>query len=228
MREPTNITPLLSVQRIPGNVNFSELIDACKSEIILARKNNPSEERSSIALLLMATKYDDVRAWEGVERCFDHLVRNWLHHHPQKKAALRFKNEQHYVSLTFAAFRHFTTSEDMQFPTLLAALRCLFLCLNGVVQDVLRTQSAREHTLALLMQTTDTITAGELMALVQKLLTSEREQRLAYLLFHCGLQPVEIVRDCPLEFSDLQEVTMLRSAIILRLLNNLDHLQHPS
>jgi len=228
MREPTQITPLLSVQRIPGEVNFPELIDACKSEIIHARKNNPSEDRSSIELLFMATWYDDLRAWEGIERCFDQLVRGWLRRHPQKDAALCIKNEQQYVALTFAEFRHFTTSERMQFPTLLAGLRCLFLCLNGVIQNALRTKAAREYTLTLLAQTTDTITAGELMTIVQNLLTNEREQRLAYLLFHCGLQPIEIVRDCSEEFKDLQEVTMLRSSIMLRLLNKLGQLQHLS
>ncbi len=228
MREPTQITPLLSIQRIPDEVNFPELIDACKSEMAQVRKNHAVGDQSSIELLFMATCYDDSRAWEGIERCFDQLVRGWLRRHPQKEAALRIKNEQQYVALTFAAFRRFTTTERMQFSTLQDGLRCLFLCLNGVLQDALRTIAARDYTLTLLARTTDTITASELMTIVQSLLASERERRLAYLLFHCGLQPNEIVRDCPGEFHDLQEVTMLRSTIMLCLLNKLGQLQHLS
>lgn len=224
MREPIHVTPLLSVQRIPGEVNFSELIDGCKTEITNARKSPTAEDRSCMELLFMATCYDDKRAWEGIERCFGQLVRSWLRRHPQKDAALRIKDEQQFVVLTFAEFRHFTTSERMQFTTLLAALRCLFLCLNGVVQNALRTQVTREYSLILLAQTTDTLSAGELMMMVQNLLTNERERRLAYLLFHCGLQPEEIVQDCTQEFGDLHEVTVLRSSIMLRLLNSVGKL----
>jgi hypothetical protein len=226
MREPTQMTPLLSIQHMPDEVNFPELIDACKNEMMHARKNNPAENHSSVELLFMATEYNDSRAWEGIKVCFEQLVRGWLSRHPQKDAALRIKSEQHYMTLAFEEFRRVTISERMRFPTLLAGLRCLFLCLNGVIQSALRTNAARDYTLTLLAQTTDTITAGELMTIVQNLLTSERERRLAYLIFHCGLQPDEIVRDCPEEFSDLQEVTMLRCSIMLSLLSKLGQFQH--
>src|SRR5204862_6960970 len=131
----------------------------------------------------------DLRAWGGIDRCLSQLRRGWLRRHPQKDAALRLKDEQQYVTLTFEEFRRFTTTERVQFPTLLAGLRCLFVCLNGVVQNALRTKAARAYTLTLLAQTTDTITTGELMMTVQHLLASERERRLAHLLFHCRLQP---------------------------------------
>jgi acetone carboxylase gamma subunit len=47
-----------------------------------------------------------------------------------------------------------------------------------------------------------------------------REQRLLYLLFHCGFSPKEIVCTCPHEFNDLQEVYRLRQDIVVRLLSN--------
>jgi hypothetical protein len=47
-----------------------------------------------------------------------------------------------------------------------------------------------------------------------------REQRLLYLLFHCGFSPKEIVCTCPQEFNDLQEVYRLRQDIVVRLLSN--------
>jgi integrase len=56
---------------------------------------------------------------------------------------------------------------------------------------------------------------------LQKLLPDDREQRLAYLLYHCGLRPAEIVHLCPQEWSDVQEVIRLRAIILRRLLAEL-------
>ena len=60
---------------------------------------------------------------------------------------------------------------------------------------------------------------------LQLLLTNPREQRVAYLLFHCGLKPREIIRFCPQEFSDIQEIYRLRRNIMERLLRNADYLR---
>jgi hypothetical protein len=49
---------------------------------------------------------------------------------------------------------------------------------------------------------------------IQATLSSEHERRLAYLLYHCGLEPAEIVRDCPREWSDVREVARLRRIIL--------------
>jgi hypothetical protein len=51
------------------------------------------------------------------------------------------------------------------------------------------------------------------------MLPNEREQRVAYLLFHCGLRPGDIVRLFPQEFSDLQEISRVRHTVIERLLS---------
>jgi integrase len=53
---------------------------------------------------------------------------------------------------------------------------------------------------------------------LQRLLTDDREQRLVYLLYHCGLRPAEIVHLCPQEWSDVREVIRLRAIILKRLL----------
>ena len=50
------------------------------------------------------------------------------------------------------------------------------------------------------------------------MLPTEREQRVAYLLFHCGLQPMDIVRTYPQEFSSLQEISLVRRTVIEQLL----------
>jgi hypothetical protein len=50
--------------------------------------------------------------------------------------------------------------------------------------------------------------------LLQRLLSDERERRLAYLLFHCGLSPREIAQSHPSEFANLQEIYQLRCSLM--------------
>src|SRR2546428_761126 len=52
-----------------------------------------------------------------------------------------------------------------------------------------------------------------------------REQRLAYLLYHCNLKPREIVRFCQEEWPDVQEIYRLRRNILERLLRKTDQLR---
>ena len=69
------------------------------------------------------------------------------------------------------------------------------------------------------------IEAGELWEVLQTMLPGQREQRLASLLYHCGLKPREIVRFCPQEWSDVQEIYHLRRSILKRLMHNVDQLR---
>ena len=57
---------------------------------------------------------------------------------------------------------------------------------------------------------------GQVWENLQRLLPSERERRLAYLLYHCGLRPREIVRFLPQEWSEIQEIYRLRRDILER------------
>ena len=54
---------------------------------------------------------------------------------------------------------------------------------------------------------------------VERALTDARERRVAYLLFHCGLTPQEIVQRCTNEFTDIQEVLSLRCVIMKKLIH---------
>ena len=61
---------------------------------------------------------------------------------------------------------------------------------------------------------------------IQSLLSDERERRLAYLLYHCGLKPRDIVRRCSQEFPDVQEIYRLNANIVERLRRNRDRLRY--
>jgi hypothetical protein len=64
----------------------------------------------------------------------------------------------------------------------------------------------------------DTTSSTEVWELLQSIFINAREQRLAYLLFHCGLRPREIAHCCSREFSDVDEIHHLRRGIMERLL----------
>jgi hypothetical protein len=59
--------------------------------------------------------------------------------------------------------------------------------------------------------------AGELWEHLSCLFPNKREQRLMYLSYNCGLKPGEIIRLCPGEFSDVQEIYRLRRSILERM-----------
>ena len=66
--------------------------------------------------------------------------------------------------------------------------------------------------------------SGEVWQMLCAMLSDSREQRLAYLLYNCGLKPKEIVQICPQEWSDIQEIYRLRRSIIERMLSHTDRL----
>jgi len=57
---------------------------------------------------------------------------------------------------------------------------------------------------------------------LQARLSGERERRLAYLLFQCGLGSGEIVCCYPQDWSDVHEITRLRRIILAELMNGFD------
>ena len=70
----------------------------------------------------------------------------------------------------------------------------------------------------------DMTCGSELWDNLNGLFSNPREKRLAYLLFHCGLKPREIVRFCSQEWSSEHEIYRLRRTIMERFLRNADQL----
>jgi hypothetical protein len=75
------------------------------------------------------------------------------------------------------------------------------------------------------LQSEDNTDNSEVWEALQTMLSDEREKRLAYLLFHCGLKPREIIHFCPQEWSDIREIYHLKRNIMERLLRNADQLR---
>jgi hypothetical protein len=208
----------------PRTMSVPALAVRCLREINSYRRGETQDSPSCLELFYRARiQHDDV-ALEALRQCFGEFVRDWIGRHPHKEVVCRFESEEYYAALAFERFWQAIIHRQMlEFSTLTAALAFLQASLNAVMLETLRTYS-RSSTVAFL-ETDDAgepvvendENAGTLWETIQRMLPTEREQRIAYLLFHCGLQPGEIVRGNPQEFSDVQEVARLRRTIIARL-----------
>jgi hypothetical protein len=162
-------------------------------------------------------------AMEQFQQHFSKVVLDWLRLHPKREEVYRYEREEYYLVQTFACFWQATAyHRELKFSHLAAVLRYLQASLNGVIIDTLRTNSCTrevslpgpdysKESVATAHENTD-----EVWKNIWSLLPDTREQRLAYLLFHCGLKPGEVTRCYPQEFSDGREISRLRHNIIER------------
>jgi hypothetical protein len=204
----------------------------CSREIDNYRRGEPCNETYGLELLRRCTIQGDQEARTWLQDCLGGLVRGWLRRHPSREAACRLESEENYVVQAFERFWLATTlTHRAEFRTLAAALQYLRASLNGAILDTRRAYSrsrgaplpeSGEPGESFVEEHTD---SSEVWDVLQMVLTNEREQRLAYLLYHCGLGPREIVRFYSGEYSDVQEIYRVRRTIMERLLRNADHLR---
>jgi len=172
----------------------------------------------------------DQEARTELQHYWNEILLGWLHCHPRRKMACRWESEEHYVAMAFERFWQGAVEGQVVCQALAEVLIYLRTCLNGVVLETLRTKShpgessrpgpgepGKPHV-------DDHPDASEIWARLQTMLDDQREQRLAYLLYNCGLKPREIVRFYPQEWSDVQEIYGLRRAIVEHLLDNANQL----
>ncbi len=215
-----------------GEMSLPVLAAHCMRELNKYRRGEPCTDTYGVELLRRATVQGDQEAWIWVHHCFGGVLLNWLHRHPKRAQACRLESEEHYVALAFERFWQATASnQQVGFNTLAAALQYLRASLNGAILDTLRAY-ARRREISLPepgepgephMQ--DVTFSSEVWDNLKTLLSNPREARVAYLLFHCGLKPREVVHVCPQEFGDVREVYRLRRTIMERVLRNGDHLR---
>ena len=201
----------------------------CLRELDNYRRGEPCTETYGVELFRRAIIQSDQEAWVWVQHCFGGMVRGWLGRHPKREVACRLESEENYVAQAFERFWQATTlTQRMEFSTLAAALQYLRASLHGAILDMLRAY-AQPGEVSLPEPGEPLVEDGtancEVWEILQMILSNPREQRLAYLLFHCGLGPREIVRFCPQEWSDVQEIYRLRRNIMERLLRNADSLR---
>ena len=134
------------------------------------------------------------------------------------------------MAQAFERFRQAAAQQQIAFQTLSGAGVYLRASLHGVIVDRLRISSLPREVSSPVPgevgepHLKDQVVSNTAWEVLQALQLSEHEQRLAYLLYHCGLGPREIVRLYPQEWSDVQEISRLRCTILQRVLRNADQL----
>ena len=179
---------------------------------------------SLLDLFRRASIDGDVEAWAAFQQSLQETVLTWLHAHPECEAVCRMHKERHYVAQAFAQFQQVVVHGPVECETLSEVLLYLRASLNGVIMEALRI-SSRPQAESWHKSAEQDLQGNdgnlETWNWVQATLSNERERRLAYLLYHCGLHPAEIVRYCPQQWSDVHEVARLRRIILERLMKGL-------
>jgi hypothetical protein len=223
--EQSTPDPLLS-SAMYSEMSVPALAAQCLRELSNSRQGQPSTETYAVELFRRATVQGNQEARLWVQHCFREVVRDWVGRHPNREAACRLESEEYYVAQAFERFWQATVStQRLEFSQLTAALQYLRACLHGAILDRLRA-SARASEVGLPEHgepaVEDSVDSSEDWGVFKTILSNAREQRLAYLLFHCGLKPREIIHFYPQEFSDVREIYRLRRNIIERFLRNAD------
>src|SRR5229473_1712549 len=214
----------IEMEEHPRNISLVALAEQCMREIIAARSGEAHDDRHWLELLRRATVQREGAARQMVWHHLGQVVEAWLGCHPQKELACRLESEAYYVAQTCERFWQAIVQQKLANNRLSTALAYARACLNSVILDTLRTYA---HTTT--SPSSGSTRVGKAVEeqhedsrawweRIREMLPTEREQRAAYLLFYCGLQPMDIVRLCPQEFSDWQEISRVRRTVIGRLL----------
>jgi len=223
----------IKMDRPPGEMSLTDLAECCTREMDKYRRKESSNDRYCLEIFRRAVILRNHEAWAILQRQFNDSVRNWLHRHASREAALRYDNEQSYVDEAFRRFWQAVSEQQLTFATLASALSYLHLCLNCAIMDALRAFSRpKEEPLPDYGQSDkeelfieDQYEEHELWETIEALLSGEREKRVAYLHFHCNLKPREIIRYCPGEFTNEAEIYRLKRNIMERILRNIDQIR---
>ncbi len=214
------------------DMTLPELADQCTSEIAKYSRKEPHDDQYCLEIFRRAMVEGTSEAWVVLHQRFSSILLGWVRRHPQREAAYRCDNENNYVDRAFRRLWMRTVrNKSLEFNTLAGALRFLHTCLNSDIIDTLRAQ-LRPEEMPLPEPgfpeepvAEDTDNALERWEAIKSLLPNESEQRLAYLLYYCGLKPRQIIRLRPEEFSDVQEIFRLTRNILDRLKRNKDRLR---
>ena len=185
-------------------------------------------EMYSLELLHRAIVHGDRDAWAGFQQRLEETVLTWLHEHPSGEAACRGRHEKDLVAQAFERFQQAAAQTQIAFDTPAGVFTYLRASLHGAILERLRTLSRPKEVSRLMPaladepRVEDQLNSNEMWEILQTLLPSARERRLAYLLYHCGLGPQEIVNRCPQEWGNTREIYRLRHNIVERILRHAD------
>jgi hypothetical protein len=217
-------------------MNVRGLADLSADELERQWWNAPADEDCCLELFRRAVVDQTDQAWSRLQQCLSETIRRWIHGHPCRDVALLRDSEENYIAQTFSRLWYAVQHQQIEFATLPAALSYLHATLNGIIMDTFRSHlRTRAREVPFPEPGCSAEPAGEdavfvddrqFWQIIHSLLPDERERRLTYLLYHCGLKPREIVKRCSAEFDDIKEIYRLNHNIIERLRRNRDRLRY--
>jgi len=217
-----------------NQISLQALVDLSTRELQRHRSKAPFDDRYCLEILRRAIVEQTDEAWSALQHCFSETIRGWLRSHPSSDVALLRDSEENYIAQTFSRFWYAVRDQHLEFSMLYAALSYLHATLNGIITDTLRSHlRLRSREVSLPEPGCSEELSGEaplesqsFWESIRFLLPDERERRLAYLLYYCGLKPRDIVMRCPGEFDDVKDIYRLNHNIVERLRRNRDRLCH--
>lgn len=189
------------------------LLELGINELQQFRSKASSNDRYALEILRRALVEQTDEAWSALHQCFSETIRVWIRSH----LALLRDSEENYIAQTFSRFWYAVHHQHIAFTWLPAALSYLHATLNGVMTDTLRSHlrvcsrevPLPEPGLSNEPSVEEPLECESLWESIQTLLFNERERRVIYLLYYCGLKPREIVLRCPQEFAEVKEIYRL-------------------
>jgi hypothetical protein len=220
----------INMEDLSTPLSVAALAERQIGETIPMRVKESYPDQTGLELFQRALSLRNDEAWNLLVERYQGLVMAWVRNHSRREIAYRYHNPEYYVALAFERFWQATTrNQSLVFTSLEAALSYLKASLNGAILDTLRTYARPEvplpepgHPHPIELASEDYTYEYDLWDAIKNLIPTPREQRVAYLLFHCGLKPREIVQFCQDEFSDVREVHRLRRNVVERLLRQAD------
>lgn len=197
----------------------------CERELNHFHGGDATTDDYCVELLRRMTEKDHLETWEHVKKCLRETVRGWIELHPRRTLATHLNSEESYVAQAFDRFYQAVVSNRVQFRCLAEVLHYLQAHLNGVMLDTLRAYSQPQeirlsHPGEGEGASTTNKKRSEIWEHLKQGLSDRREQRIAFLLFHCGLSPDTIVQSCAEEFHDVQEIISARHRILKQMLSS--------
>ena len=215
---------------------LTTLLELSLNELQRFRSKVSSDEHYALEIVRRALVEQTDEAWSALQQCFSETIRIWIRSHPSSDVALMRDTEENYIAQTFSRFWVAVYQQHLVFTTLPAALSYLHATLNGVLTDSLRSHlrlCSREVPLPAsglsnepCASVEEPLESEEIWEWIQALLYDERDRRVFFLLYCCGLKPREIVSRFPQEFAEVKEVYRLNQNIIGRLQRNRDRLRY--
>ena len=223
-------TMVINIEDPSASLDLAGLVGRYSHETATAQVKESLSDQSGLELFQRALSQRNDEAWNLLVERYQGLVMAWVRNHSRRDLAYRYHNPEYYVALAFERFWQATRrNQFLTFTSLEGALSYLKASLNGAILDTLRSYARPEvplpepgHLHPIELTCEDCTYEYSLWETISNLIPAPREQRVAYLLFHCGLKPREIVQFCPDEFADVREIHRLRRNIVERLLRQAD------